>query len=117
MGAPDLRALNLPLPIPVKASETGQPRAVQLGEQWVQVAEVVDSWRIDEEWWRQEIVRRYYLLLLEDGQSLTVFHSPIGPVHGSLRHGSRHGESPSETGQARLTTNGSGQGWHRQSYP
>lgn len=74
LGAHHLRALNLPQPITVQADDQGQPLAVQLGSSWIAVVAVQDRWRIDEAWWRQEIVRLYSLLLLEDGRLVTVFH-------------------------------------------
>jgi hypothetical protein len=39
------------------------------------VAHVQDQWRIDDEWWRERpIARLYYLLLLDDGTLLTIYH-------------------------------------------
>ncbi|HET7092535.1 MAG TPA: hypothetical protein VFI22_03630 [Thermomicrobiales bacterium] len=37
------------------------------------VDRVQDIWRIDEEWWRAPISRRYLALLLADGALRTVF--------------------------------------------
>ena len=39
---------------------------------WVAVA-VEDTWRIDDEWWHDEISRLYYQLELADGTTITVF--------------------------------------------
>ena len=38
-----------------------------------QVAAVQDSWRIDDEWWRTPISRRYYRVVLDDGSLYTVY--------------------------------------------
>ena len=34
---------------------------------------VLEVWRIDDEWWRRPIHRRYLSLLLEGGRPVTVF--------------------------------------------
>ena len=68
-----LSPLNVPKPVEVLAGAAGAPRAVVLRGQRVAVTDVLDSWRIDDEWWRQEISRRYFRLALADGRTLTVF--------------------------------------------
>jgi len=74
-----LRPLNQPRPIRVEADESGEPQAVVLGRERLAVAAVQDCWRIDDEWWRERSVSRlYYLLLLEDGQVVTVYQDLIG---------------------------------------
>jgi hypothetical protein len=55
------------------ADADGTPRAVVLKGRRVAVTDVLDSWRIDDEWWREEISRRYFRLVLADGRTLTVF--------------------------------------------
>jgi hypothetical protein len=62
----------------VHADAAGVPVAVQWGGRHVGVSAVQDCWRIDEEWWQQEITRRYFLLHLADGRLLTVFHDLVG---------------------------------------
>ena len=38
------------------------------------MSEVLDSWRIDDEWWRKTpIVRIYYRVVMEDDRSVTIF--------------------------------------------
>ena len=59
----------------MEADAEGRPVAVTLrpGER-LRVAEVQDTWRIDDEWWRERPVSRvYFSLLLEDGQTVTVY--------------------------------------------
>ena len=42
------------------------------------MAEVLESWRIDDEWWREQPVSRlYYSLLLEDGRAVTVYRDLV----------------------------------------
>lgn len=80
LGAHRLRAINLPQPIAVEADADGTPLAVRRGDRVVQVASIEDTWRIDEEWWRQQIARHYFLLVLEDGRIITVFEDEMSGV-------------------------------------
>ena len=67
-----LRPLNLPRPIQVDAGG-GSP--VRVGG-WA--VEILDRWRIDDEWWRPaSISRMYFRVVLDGGQVLTIFHDLI----------------------------------------
>jgi hypothetical protein len=55
------------------AAQEGRPFVVRLKKKPVLVKDVVNVWRIDEEWWRKPISRLYFLLELESGARLTVF--------------------------------------------
>ena len=68
-----LSPVNRPRPVAVATDVDGTPCAVTLKGRGVAVTAVVDTWRIDDEWWREEISRRYYRLALADGRTLTVF--------------------------------------------
>lgn len=78
-----LRPLNLPRPVevvpagrepaPENPLAAGAPRAVRLGRQPAAVAAVDDQWRVEEEWWRHPIRRRYYRVRLADGRPLVLF--------------------------------------------
>ena len=46
----------------------GKPVMVQIKKRRVPVKEIVNIWRIDEEWWRRLISRLYFLLDLEGGE-------------------------------------------------
>ncbi|MBE0595413.1 MAG: hypothetical protein IH616_23740 [Gemmatimonadales bacterium] len=37
------------------------------------IEEVLDIWRIDDEWWREPITRRYVEVVLEGGAHLVLF--------------------------------------------
>jgi hypothetical protein len=42
----------------------------------VAVEAVLERWRIDDEWWREQpISRLYYRLLLEDGRTVDVYQA------------------------------------------
>ena len=72
-----LSPLKEPRPVVVATGEGGEPVAVVLGGRRLAVERVEDVWRIDDEWWREEVSRLYYRLLLEDGRPLVVFHDLI----------------------------------------
>jgi hypothetical protein len=53
------------------------PKAVKFRNRLLQVNEVVNTWRIDDEWWRKPISRLYYLLEFTTGSRFTVFQDLI----------------------------------------
>jgi hypothetical protein len=55
----------------------GRPGAVRFKGRFQQVREILNMWRIDEEWWRKPISRMYYQLELPTGARLTVFQDLI----------------------------------------
>jgi hypothetical protein len=55
----------------------GRPSAVRLKKRTLGVLEILNMWRIDEEWWRKPVSRLYFLLELENGSRITVFHDLI----------------------------------------
>ncbi|MEE8370284.1 MAG: hypothetical protein V3S00_05910 [Dehalococcoidia bacterium] len=62
----------------MEAGEDGQPTAVYLSGRRRTVEAVLESWRLDDEWWRERPVSRlYFLLLLEDGRTATVFRDEM----------------------------------------
>jgi hypothetical protein len=51
----------------------GLPSALK-GKRRQAVAAILDSWRIDDEWWRAEPLSRiYFEILLDSGQRLVIF--------------------------------------------
>lgn len=58
---------------PAAARVAGRPVSVRAGGRQQRVARISNEWRIDDEWWRQEISRHYFELELGDGQVITVF--------------------------------------------
>jgi len=61
-----------PEPISVVARD-GLPVMVQVRKRNLRVREIMNTWRIEEEWWRAPISRLYFLLELENGMRLTLF--------------------------------------------
>lgn len=69
--------LNIPRDIRVTADGDGSPVSIWLSNRQRRVARVRNVWRIDDEWWRQEISRRYFDLELSNGSVITVFQDLI----------------------------------------
>jgi len=73
-GPGRVRPLNRPRPVRVEADGDGRPIAVHLSNGRFAVQEVLETWRIDDEWWRpRPISRVYYALLLEGGRTVTLY--------------------------------------------
>jgi hypothetical protein len=88
-----LRPLNVPHPIRVQVDRQGRP--ILLYPDWktrdrqgegeagpskpLEVAAILEEWRIDDEWWRAPISRRYTMLVLDNGHTMTIYHDL---VHG-----------------------------------
>jgi len=78
-GSHRLRPLREPRPVAVEADGEGRPAAVTLGDRRlratrVSVLQVQDTWRIDDEWWRERPVSRvYFSVALEDGRVVTLY--------------------------------------------
>ena len=68
-----LRALNVPEPVAVELGADGRPAAVSDST----VEAVLENWRIDDEWWRQPIVRRYYEVMLYGGGHVVLFEDLV----------------------------------------
>ena len=78
VGAGDVRPLNRPHPLAVKTNDDGQPVTVRVRGLWFEVEAIVDRWRIDDEWWREQpICRIYYECLVDQGLRATVFQDRI----------------------------------------
>jgi hypothetical protein len=69
--------LNVPREIHVTSDKDGSPVFVWLGSRQRRVVRIRNVWRIDDEWWRQEISRRYFEVELSDGSVITVFQDLI----------------------------------------
>jgi len=65
-----------PEPVEVIAPK-GTPKAVKFRNRLLQAKEVLNTWRIDDEWWRKPISRLYYLLEFTSGSRFTVFQDLI----------------------------------------
>lgn len=79
-----IRPLDAPQPVQVEVDGNGMPAAVaavksrnaKASRSYKRrlVAEILDAWRIDDEWWRKQPVSRiYYRVALEDGTITSLF--------------------------------------------
>ena len=67
------KPINIPEQIRVEEDASGLPVAVRLPRQQ-RITAIEDRWRIDDEWWRRELVSRiYYAVLLASGQRLMFY--------------------------------------------
>ena len=69
-----LRAVNEPQPVTVDLNESGlmtvgRPDGRTVGK----VEAIIESWRIDDEWWRRTIARNYMEVMLEGGKRMVLF--------------------------------------------
>lgn len=74
-----VRALNIPKPIHVVA-EDGEPRRVATMYTDIEVLQIQDMWIVQDEWWRKEIDRQYFSLLMMDGETRTIFHDRVEDI-------------------------------------
>jgi hypothetical protein len=76
LRADRLRALNAPEAVQVEVDASGIPRTVRRSKNeggGQAVEDILDVWRIDDEWWRRPITRRYFELLLDGGKRVVLF--------------------------------------------
>ena len=78
---PRLRALNEPRRVRVRTDADGRPTAISLpgarSRGFRSVESVRESWRIDDEWWRQPISRLYHDVVLEGGQLVVLYRDLV----------------------------------------
>lgn len=73
-----LRPLNSPQPLEVETTANGVPAGVYLSGHRCAVESVLETWRIDDEWWREQPVSRvYWRLLLENGCAVDVYRDNV----------------------------------------
>jgi len=79
-GGDRLRVLNLPQLVNVELDANGEPRAVRRSrgqETKAEVETVLECWRIDDEWWRKQVARRYFEVVLVSGKRVIVFNDVV----------------------------------------
>lgn len=74
-----LRAVNEPRTVRVELNESGLPTTVGWadGPMGSKVECVNETWRIDDEWWRKQISRLYFEVMLEGGKRIVLFKDLI----------------------------------------
>ena len=69
--------LHEPKLVKVLANASDEPSAVTRNGKQCHVMAMLNSWRIDDEWWREEISRHYFQVELQNGAVMTIFHDLI----------------------------------------
>lgn len=75
-----LRALNQPQPVEVRTDTQGLPTAVHLvsgTERWKPVEAIIETWRVDDEWWRKPISRLYVEAILQGGRRILLYRDLV----------------------------------------
>jgi hypothetical protein len=71
----------------VRTDEGGRPVAIQTGQGWGRVAEVVNTWRVETDWWRTPVGRDYVRCLLLDGECIDLYRDLVtGEWHRERRY-------------------------------
>ena len=79
--------IGLPKPVEVRADENRWPLAVRVGRRWLKI-QILDRWRIDDEWWRgKPVSRAYFSVLLEDWYKRVIFQDLITGKWFRQNHG------------------------------
>ena len=70
-----LRAVNEPRAVTVEIDGAGLPTTVRWadGPMGCRVECVNEIWRIDDEWWRKQISRLYFEVMLDGGKRIVLF--------------------------------------------
>jgi hypothetical protein len=83
LRADRLRAVNEPRPVTVELDESGAPTAIQQsggradGRTGGKIEAILETWRIEDEWWRQPISRVYVEIIIEGGRRVVLFSDLI----------------------------------------
>jgi len=88
LRADRLRTLNVPRSVSVELNADGVPTKVWRSkdnggghggqEETAAVVEtILEMWRIDDEWWRQLISRRYFAVIFEGGARVVLFEDLV----------------------------------------
>jgi hypothetical protein len=73
-----LRAVNAPREVAVQVDEFGLPMTAGLPDgPTARIESVNETWRIDDEWWRQMISRQYFEVMMEGGKRMVLFQDLI----------------------------------------
>ena len=83
-GSDRLRAVNVPQPAVVELDACGSPTKIEMRSaecgvrsiderEPVTIEAVRETWRIDDEWWREPVRRKYFEVLVEGGGRVVLF--------------------------------------------
>jgi hypothetical protein len=69
--------LHTPRGIGVLMNSSDEPDVVTRNGRQIQVSAIMNTWRIDDDWWRDEISRQYFQVELKSGLIITIFHDLV----------------------------------------
>lgn len=73
--------------VEVRTGVDERPVAIRDGSRWVPVAEVVNAWRVETDWWRIPVGRDYVRCLLDDGDCVDLYRDlETGAWHRERRY-------------------------------
>lgn len=73
--------------VDVRIDASGRPAAIRTGSVWGRVAEVVNTWRVETDWWRTPVGRDYVRCLLVDGECIDLYRDlETGVWHRERRY-------------------------------
>ena len=73
LRADRLRAVNVPVTVTVELDVCELPLAVTVRGARCAVESVLETWRLDDEWWRVPIARRYVDAVLDGGRHVVLY--------------------------------------------
>jgi hypothetical protein len=77
-GAParadQLRPLNLPRSLDVLTRNNRPIALLDRSGRRQAIVEILDTWHVDDEWWREPVRRHYFQVLMGDGSLRTLYH-------------------------------------------
>jgi hypothetical protein len=59
--------------VQVRVNGDGMPQAMRIGGAWHDIDEVVLTWRVETDWWREPVRRDYVRCLLKGDECLDVY--------------------------------------------
>ncbi len=68
-----LRPLNQPRPVTVELDRKQLPLSITEETATHEVIRILEVWRVDDEWWRKPVGRRYVEVILDNGSRQIVF--------------------------------------------
>lgn len=73
LRADRLRPLNAPRPVSVELNEARLPKTLRDGNALKEIEALGEIWRVDDEWWREPISRRYVEVMLKGGGHVVLY--------------------------------------------
>lgn len=67
------KLLPTPPTIEVETDDAGLPLRLRWRRWQADVEVICNRWRVDDDWWRQSVVRDYYKVRLSDGTLCVIF--------------------------------------------